>query len=67
MYGKVGGKIIPAIALYRFEREPSGLPFIYNRLGVLCPIRFKMATDLLENFQANSFKANFLNTTSLFM
>ena len=45
-------KIIPAIPLPRFKRGPSGLSFAYSVYGVLFLLCLKMATDLLENFQA---------------
>ena len=32
----------------------SGLPFAYSMHGVLFPISSKIATDLLENFQAKN-------------
>ena len=47
-------KIIPAIPLLRFEKEPSGLPFaysLYDLLFLICP---KMARDLLETIQAKN-------------
>ena len=48
-------KIMPAIRLLQFERGPSGLPFACSWYGLLFLRGFKMAPNLLENFQARNY------------
>ena len=47
-------KVIPAIPLPWFKRQPFGLPVAYSRKSALFLICSKMATDLLENCQAKN-------------